>query len=125
MHPDRGLVGLDQRLGTDILRHRLDDRLHLIAAPARPVAESLPGDGYVQPIKALLLTVQGLVLHVLLDHHIGDHAHIRFEAVVLPRRAGHPLMTPLTRHLGIHVDVHFILHRQLDQFLTGILPHLD
>jgi len=33
----------------------------LIAAPARPVAERLPGDRDVQPIKALLLTVKGLV----------------------------------------------------------------
>ena len=78
----------------------------------------------MQPFKALLLTVKGLVFHVLLDHHVGDHAHIGFEAVVLPRRAGHPLMTPLAGHLGIHVDVHLILNRQFDQFLTRVLPHL-
>ena len=79
----------------------------------------------MQPIKALLLTVKGLVLHILFDHHIGDHAHIGFETVVLPRRAGYPLMTSLAGQLGIHVDVHLILNRQLDQLLTRILPHLD
>jgi hypothetical protein len=79
----------------------------------------------VQPIKALLLTVKGLMFHILLDHHIGDHAHIGVETVVLARRAGHPLMAPLAGHLGIHVDLHLILNRQLGQFLTRILPHLD
>ena len=69
--------------------------------------------------------IKGLVLHVLLDRDIGDHTHIGFETVVLARCAGHPLMTPLAGHLGIHVDMHLILNRQLDQFLTRILPHLD
>src|ERR1035441_2885794 len=34
-------------------------------------------------------------------------------------------MTALAGHLGIHVNVHLILNRQLDQLLTRILPHLD
>ena len=34
-------------------------------------------------------------------------------------------MTPLAGHLGIDVDMHLILNRQLDQLLTRILPHLD
>ena len=66
----------------------------------------------MKPIKALLLAVKGLMFHVSLDHHVGDHAHIGFEAVVLPRRTGHPLMTPLAGHLGIYVDVYLILNRQ-------------
>src|SRR5208283_5366214 len=70
-------------------------------------------------------TVKGLVLHILLDHHIGDHTYIGFETIVLPRGAGDPLMTPLAGHLGIHVDMHLILNWELDQLLTRILPHLD
>jgi len=56
------------------------------------------------------------VLHILLTTTIGDHAHIGFETVVLPRRAGYPLMTSLAGHLGIYVDVHLILNGSLTSF---------
>jgi hypothetical protein len=34
-------------------------------------------------------------------------------------------MTALAGHLGIDVDMHLILNRQFDQFLTDVFPDLD